>query len=61
MRENKSGLQIKTERNTSNIRGKQRNNRYTKEQQQQKNKRQCKTHRNELLDKNCHFPDLVKF
>ena len=35
LRENKSGLQTKTEGNTSTIRGKQRNNRNTELQQKQ--------------------------
>ena len=46
LRENKSGLQTQTEGNTSAIRGKQRNNRNT--EVQQKTKRPCNTHRNEL-------------
>ena len=40
LRENKkSGLQTKTEGDTSNIKGKQQNNRNTKVQQQKKNKK----------------------
>ena len=46
LRENLSGLQTKTEGNTSSIRGKQRNNRNT--EVQQNNNRQCNIHRNEL-------------
>ena len=59
-KKNNSALQTKTEGNTSNIKGNNETTETTEMLNCNKNKRQCNTHKKELLDHMCHFPDLVQ-